>query len=86
MYGVSNPHALMGPFTFWEAQVNLGFNGYATTWGGLEEPQSSPRHVLDRIIARGKEIENALVQGRYMIGDRVMQKPLNDMNYNNSSC
>lgn len=74
MYGGDGPRGNKGTLSYWQDQVNLTSHGNASSWG-IGEDDPSPQRVLDRLVARGKSNKTSLVEGSYMIGDRVSLPP-----------
>lgn len=59
----------MGPFAYWEDQIPLTSFGKACGWSMSEDV--SPLPLLEGLIAAGKSNKTLVVDGSYMIGDRV---------------
>lgn len=60
----------MGPFSYWEDQLETDGHGHMSGWG--EDEDDSPRAALDRLISLARSNKTTLAQGTFMFGDRLV--------------
>lgn len=60
----------MGPFPYWEAQLLNAGTSHLSAWGG--EHDTTPQSAFNRLVALAKSNKTALVDGTFMIGDRLV--------------
>lgn len=75
--GDRDPKKEQGPWEYWDAQIKLNsktirnWSGFIRSVGGNPAVEWGPEEALRRLKKAAENIDNALIKGEYLIGQRV---------------